>query len=320
MNDNNELICYCNNVKKSEVKKLIDSEPGIEFEELQKNLKAGTTCTACVLNLEDEFVKHTTTSIDRNNFKVLKNFFDGGIKQSLYRFIDFFSPSIPIVLKNYFPILLCKDLEIFIWVANYSNLYKSDKDIVDHVIKINFYNSYGKSIWNKKFILEKNKEIKVKIPTDLLKEDLNKEIIHGWVKLSKIAKKSGYRGTTRPQIQFVTNTASCTVHGQNVQMIKGGSHSFVLNSQSERQFLSFFNKSKKKINIELNLLQKNGDMSKLNTISLDSLSSTLYEVKLESMNIKRFESLTIIWSGSGSYKCHAIITDKQLERFSVDHQ
>ena len=183
-----------------------------------------------------------------------------------------------------------------------------------------FYNSYGKSIWNKKFILEKNKEIKVKIPTDLLKEDLNKEIIHGWVKLSKIAKKSGYRGTTRPQIQFVTNTASCTVHGQNVQMIKGGSHSFVLNSQSERQFLSFFNTSKKKINIELNLLQKNGDMSKLNTISLDSLSSTLYEVKLESMNIKRFESLTIIWSGSGSYKCHAIITDKQLERFSVDHQ
>ena len=61
-------------------------------------------------------------------------------------------------------------------------------------------------------------------------------------------------------------------------------------------------------------------MSKLNTIPLDSLSSTLYEVKLESMNIKRFESLTIIWSGSGSYKCHAIITDKQLERFSMDHQ
>ena len=52
MNDSNEIICYCNNVKKSEVKKLIDSEPGIRFEELQKNLKAGTTCTACEIKRE----------------------------------------------------------------------------------------------------------------------------------------------------------------------------------------------------------------------------------------------------------------------------
>lgn len=320
MNKSNEIICYCNNVKVIDIKKIIERNPRIRFEEFQKNLNAGTTCTACILNLEDEFVKYTSLIVKRENYITSKNFFEGGLKQLLYKLIDFISPSIPIVLINYFPILFCKNLEIFIWIANYSNLYKLDKNIVEHDIKIDFYSACGKLIWNKILLLEKNNEIKLKIPTELLKEDYDKEIIHGWIKLTKIAKKSGYRGTTRPQIQFVTNVASCAVHGQNVKKTSGGSHSFVLNFSSERQFLSFFNLGLNKINIEISLLKKNGTINKLNTISLDCYESILYEVKLESTNIKRLDIATILWTGEGIYKCHAIITDKNLTRFSIDHQ
>jgi len=317
---NDEIICYCNNVRVNDILKIISNKPDISFEDFQKLSNAGMSCTACILNLEDEFVSHTSNFTIQKKFFFKKNILNLSVKQLIYKFIDTLSPAIPIVIKNYFPIIYCKSLDIYIWVSNFSNLYKNNEGLVQHKIYVNFYNSLGKLIWKKFYLLEKNKEIRIKIPTDLLKTDSGMEVEHGWVSLTKAAKKSGYRGTTRPQIQFVSENASCAVHGQDIKPINGGSHSFVYNPDAERQFLSFFNIGKNKLELEINVLKKDGSVLKLDNISLNSLNSKLFEIKLDNLTINKFDSVLINWLGTGEYKCHVIIADKELKRFSIDHQ
>lgn len=315
-----EIICYCNNVRVKDILKIISDKPDISFEDFQELSNAGKSCTACILNLEDEFVNHTSDFTIKKKSFFKRNFLNLSIKQLIYKFIDTISPSIPIIIKNYFPIIYCKGLDIYIWVSNFSNLYKNDEGLVEHKIYVNFYNSSGNLIWNNFYLLEKNKEIRLKIPTDLLKTNSNLELEHGWVSLIKTAKKSGYRGTTRPQIQFVSENASCAVHGQDIKLINAGSHSFVYNPDAERQFLSFFNIGKNKLDLEINLLKKDGLIYKLNNITLNSLNSKLFEIKLDKFAINKFDSVLINWLGTGEYKCHVIIADKKLKRFSIDHQ
>jgi bacterioferritin-associated ferredoxin len=321
MNINSEeILCYCNDVKVNYIRKIIEEKPDISFNDLQDISNAGKNCTACILDLEDVFINRTASENLKDKNFLKKKFFKNGLKKTIYNFIDFISPSIPIVINNFFPVLFCRNLENFIWVANFSNLYEFDKNLVEHDIILFFYNTHGKLIWKKKFFLKKKTDLKIKIPTHLLKSQNDKEIEHGWLHLKKKAKKKGYLGTTRPQIQYITNLACCAVHGQDIKEIYGGSHSFVYNNNSERQFLSFFNIGSKATNLEIMLLKKEGAILNLFKISLDSLNSFLYEIKLEHLGINKFETINIRWSGLGMYKCHVIITDMNLSRFSVDHQ
>jgi bacterioferritin-associated ferredoxin len=319
--ENKNTLCYCNDVKYQDIENIIKKKPGIKFDELQKITNAGTSCTACILNLEDEFIKKTSSLPKKNKNFVINKFLKKNFKQIIYKIIDYFSPSLPIVINNYFPILNSKNLEIFIWLANYSNLYKnSDSEgLVDHNIIMLLYNSEGNLLWKKKFFLKRNSDLNIKIPTDLLKNEYRKKIEYGWLHIKKFGKKSGLRGTTRPQIQYLTSNASCAVHGQDIKLNNGGSYALVYNPNSDRQFLNFLNLGSKNLSINLTLLKKDGSIKDFNKINLKSLNSVFYELELDKMDIKEFEPIIISWQCVGVYKCHVIITDKLLTRFSLDH-
>ena len=315
-----DILCYCNNVKYKDISEIIKKRPGIKFDELQRITNAGIVCTACILNLEDEFINKTSFVPQKNRNFIIKKIFKKNLKQTLYKIIDYISPSIPIIINNYFPILNYKNLEIFIWLANFPNLYKNDVGLVDHNIILSLYNARGNIVWKKKCLLKINHDLNIKIPTDLLKDKTKKELDHGWLHVKKTGDKTGFRGTTRPQIQYLTDNASCAVHGQDVKFNKGGSHSLVYNPNSERQFLSFFNLGSKNLPISLTLLKKDGSIINIDKINLKSQNSLIYELELEKNCVKEFEPIVISWYGIGIYKCHVMITDKSLTRFSLDHQ
>ena len=314
------ILCYCNEVKFEDIAAVIRKKPGIKFDELQKITNAGTSCTACILNLEDLFIDKTSSFPQKNKSFFINKIFKNDLKQTIYKFIDYISPSLPIVLNNYFPILNYKNLEVFIWLANFPSLYKNDEGLVNHDVTLLLYNSRGSLVWKKKYLLKKNIDIKIKIPTDLLRNITKKELEYGWLHVKKIGNKTGFRGTTRPQIQYLTNNASCAVHGQDVRFNNGGSHSLVYNPNSERQFLSFFNIGSKNLSINLTLLKQDGSTKNLDKIDIKSLNSLFYELELDKMSIKEFEPIIISWKGVGIYKCHVMIVDKFLTRFSLDHQ
>jgi bacterioferritin-associated ferredoxin len=314
---NDKIICYCNNIKYSEINKILVKNPNIDFEKFQNLSNAGTSCSACLPRLENIFVEKSNKNQNFNYSTMTPKI--AGLKSSIYSFLDKMLPNFPVKLINYFPIIFKENIQTKVWVSNFGNLYKDQKNIVEHKIKINFFNSIGNIIWNYSCIVNKNENKIIDIPTELLKKLKDDPWSNGWLRVEKKSLSSGYKGTTRPQIQIISNKSSCSVHGQNIKINNGGFYSYVNNPKSEKQLLSFFNIGKKKINIKLDYLSQENEFINFDHISLNSLNSKIIEVKLDDKGFKEFDPINIKWSGIGHYKAHIYITDKKIERMSLDH-
>lgn len=314
---NDEIICYCNNINYSTITDILAKNPNIDFEKFQNISNAGTSCTACLPKLENIFVKKSNKKQSSNSLIITSKMV--GLKKSIYFLLDRMLPKLPVKLLNYFPIIYKENIQIKVWISNFGNLYKDQKNIVEHKIKMNFFNSTGNIIWKNNFTVKKNENKIIDIPNKLLEESENNSLSSGWLCVEKKSLSSGYKGTTRPQIQIITNNSSCAVHGQNIQVKDGGFHSYVNNPKAERQFLSFFNIGKNRANIKLSYLNQENEYISFGHLSLNSLNSKIIEVKLNDKGFKEFDPINIKWSGAGLYKAHIFITDKNLERISLDH-
>ncbi len=315
--NDDKIICYCNNVSYSKINNILCKNPNIDFEKFQNISNAGTSCSACLPKLENIFVEKSSQTQNLNSSIVKPKIV--GLKRKFYSILDNLLPKVSIKLINYFPIIYRENISTKVWISNYGNLYKDQMSIVEHRININFYNSTGNNIWNKNFIVKKNENKIIDIPIYLLKNPNNDFFNSGWLSVEKKSLSSGFRGTTRPQIQITSNNSSCAVHGQNIKVKNGGFHSYVNNPKSERQFLSFFNIGKKKVNIELSYLNRQNEYINFTDLNLNSLNSRIIELKLYDRGFKDFDPINIKWSGMGLYKSHIFITDKKLERISIDH-
>lgn len=314
---NDQIICYCNNIKHSVINKILVQNPNIDFEKFQNISNAGTSCSACLPKLENIFVEKSNKSQNFNYSTTSTKI--TGLKSSIYSFLDKILPNLSVKLINYFPVIFKENIQTKVWISNFGNLYKDQKNIVEHKIRINFYNSIGNIIWSHNCIVNKNENKIIDIPTKLLGKSKDSLWSSGWLRVEKKSLSSGYRGTTRPQIQIISNNSTCSVHGQNIKLNNGGFYSYINNPNSERQLLSFFNIGNKKINIKLDYLNQENELINFSHISLDSLHSKIIEVKLEDKGFKEFEPINIKWSGIGHYKAHIYITDKKIERMSLDH-
>jgi bacterioferritin-associated ferredoxin len=313
----NNLICHCNNVSYQAVDKILKSNPSINFETFQKESGAGTSCTACLPKLENEFINKSNL----NNFPILvkKSYDRLGLKKKLYNFFDSILPKVSFEIKNYFPIIYNHNIKIKIWISNYANLYQDDNKIVNHKLKFTLYNSIGQIVWKKNYFLKKNDNLIIDIPNELINQSSSDQLSSGWICLGKKSETPGFKGTTRPQIQILTDKSSCAVHGQNIHVRNGGSHSYVYNPKYERQFLSFFNIGKNKINLYLSYLNKDDKFVYLINFNLEPLNSKIIEIDLANANFNEFDPVIIRWEGKGLYKTHVFISDKNLERLSIDH-
>jgi bacterioferritin-associated ferredoxin len=319
LNNKKNLICYCNNITYEEISKILYENQNIDFETFQKKSNAGTACSACIPNLENEFIKLSNRKVSTNFLGEVKK--NKSFKEYVYDLIDKLSPNYSITLSNYFPIIYKEDIQIKIWISNFSNLYLNKDKIVEYKIKIKLFNSVGKKVWSQKFNLENNKNLIIDIPNNLINYNYNDKnnLSLGWLLLEKRSKSSGYRGTTRPQIQIISKKSSCAVHGQNIHSNNGGSHAYVYNPDAERQFLSFFNISNKDINLQLFYFDKNDKINLLKNFQLKSKHSKIIELSFLNKEFMKFDPINIIWKGSGLYKTHVFISDKKIERVSIDH-
>ncbi len=312
-----EIICYCNNINYSKISSILETNPNIDFEKFQNISSAGTSCSACLPKLENIFVEKSSQTNNINSSIIAPKIV--GFKKKIYSFLDNLFPNVPVKLMNYFPIIYRDNLKINVWISNFGNLYKDQKNIVEHKISLNFFNSLGKNIWNKNFLVKKNENQIIEIPIYLLNKSEDEMLGSGWLKVEKTSLSPGFRGTTRPQIQILTKNSSCAVHGQNIKIKDGGFHSYVNNPKSERQFISFFNIGKKKVNIKLSYLNRDNKFEIFNSLNIDPLNSKIFEVKLANKGFLEFDPINIKWEGVGLYKAHIFITDKNLERISIDH-
>ena len=335
--DDNQIICYCLELRKKDLLNALGTKPG-SFENFLNKTNAGTKCTACMLDLENFYIKNSSQLYNndknfsvKNNLKVFEN-----LKKKLYKFIDVFSPLITHNRTNVFPVLYresLKDresLKEIIWFSNYPNFFEKKDPEIDFVVKMKFYNKFGKEIWRMVKDLKSSQSWRQEIPTHLLKEgDKSKyELQLGLLIVSVKAKNFGIRGTTRPQVQILTSKASSAVHGQAANKIKhkheGGIIS-IYKPETEDQFISFINPLNIKTDLTINRLydplDNHVNIKIQKKVHIPPFGTYLHNITCAE-NIKPIKSgryFNINWFANGGLKAHLFICSKNFDRISVDH-
>lgn len=327
--DGDQIICYCMELRKKDLLNALNAESD-SFENFLNKTSAGTKCTACIPDLENFYIKNSGQLYNnhknfsfKNNLRVF-----GNLKKKLYKFIDAFSPLIAENRTNVFPVFYRESLKEIIWFSNYPNFFEKQYPEIDFVVKMKFYNKFGKEIWSIVKDLKSSHSWQQEVPTHLLKEeDKSKyELQLGLLVVSIKAKNFGIRGTTRPQVQILTSTSSSAVHGQAANKFKNkGGIISIYQPEIEDHFLSFINPSNAKTDLTINCpsdpLDNRTNIEIQKKVHIPPFGTYLHNVT-RAENIKSVKSggyFNIDWFANGVLKAHLLVCSKNFDRISIEH-
>ncbi len=323
--DESLFVCRCKEFQLSEMYRTLSENPELSFDRFLNSAELADRCTACLLDLEYYFIQlprdgSTSPEINRAQSNEDKIPF----RQKFYRFVDRLSPKRAIRLPNHLPVLFGENVQQWLWMANHQLDYNNTNAIPDFDVHLTMYNEDGDIVWRDTRPLLAGSEWREEL-TKHTPDRAGAEISAFWLDVTRCARSDGVRGTTRPQIEIVTPTSSCAVHGQAAGFSNGCPFELIHCPDEDRVFVSIINIASKPLDIELRYPEDPTENLKLpvrtTEITIPAKGIRLHEVVLNKHEQDAFRNrlFRFSWHGYGEYKAHVIVGSKQLDRFSIDH-
>ncbi len=322
-----EYLCPCFEVTSDSLDDLINENPGINYEDFLKKTKAGTKCTACLLDLEFQYVLRSKNKVRHFRFPLIDK--ESSLKQRIYKAFDRLTPLVPIRFSNVLPVIIKEEVVQWVLLANYSLLYKRGVTGSPMQVEIVVRNCRGEVKFREMYFLDGESHLRVNVSKYLKDDQLciqNDSFGIGSVDVIRVASKVGCRGTTRPQIEVEAPGGNCMVHGQAASSGKDyRNFSTIYRPDEDRIFLSIINADKIDILFQIifplnndNILE---DQKITDKILILAGGTGLYEINLTGELRESYKNkvLTIGWSSNGVKQVHVICASKSIDSFSIDH-
>ncbi|MGE0095636.1 MAG: (2Fe-2S)-binding protein [Alphaproteobacteria bacterium] len=321
-----EMICGCFNLTLRDLQTFLRANPDAGFDEMMWRTKAGTKCTACTLDLEYHYVatvreergadihKRAPVGIDRPALSG---------KAALYKIMDGISPDVAQPFINVMPVLTGCGIDEFVCIDNHSLLYEGKVCAPDMRVDLEVRDAEGRLRFRYDDLVRPETAIRVAVSEHL--PETKDGLGIGSVTIGRRAVQSGFRGTTRPQIEIVAPAAACALHSQAASRAPEGWFTCLFRPDDERIFFTAVSADDQEQTIEFTYPapDPSHDWScpESHVISLPPRGARLHELALPR---KRFEHLIgrpiqVRWRASGWHKVHAVCATPSLDRFSIDH-
>lgn len=305
-----QILCACYNVTLDRVKAMKKADTSLTFDELMRSTGAGTKCTACLLDLEYFFVSGEVPRDKTNRRKPTPK---QSFKRRIYDLIDSYSPKRPTVSRTVAPIVSGPGIEQYFWMANTPMLFDDDEfEATPHRIRYAVRDSSGRVCQQDDIRLGAGESARVNISKCLPSETTGPLAI-GTFDISLWSEIRGVRGTTRPQIEILTQTSACSVHTQGPFRTPFEAGMTVPNNpQDDRIFFAFMNPFPTTLTGRINLATGTAP------IQVQPHGATLFEMPRSGY---RSEGRTtfVSWKLDAGGKVYMLCSSKSLDRFSVDH-
>lgn len=327
------IICQCEDLTHSEMNRLLGTDPGMTFDDFLSRTGAGNTCTACLLDLEYEFVTFSTSSSGAAAFARItrRNRKAGSLKQRLYGFIDRFSPKIPAPLTDVIPILSAPDIQQNLIVSNQSLLFDDTFIAPDFEVGVVIRAADGREIYRTTRLVRSGETWRqdLSAPIAEIAEVRTGEVPFavGSALVRRRALRSGFRGTTRPQTEIIGSGGTSAVHLQGASFNTGGG--VVFDGRPEtRRFVSFVSLDKSPVEIEVGFPLPLGSGAHdfpsphSQRLRLPPNGAAIVEIPADARSAGSTEASPLIsvgWTGRGIYKAHGYNGDRALTRMAIDH-
>jgi bacterioferritin-associated ferredoxin len=325
----NEIICACFDLRREQLRTVLEENPGMSFDDLLDQTKVGTRCTACLLDLEYWYV-----SLPRGEGRVqaTRSPVGGGtdlsLKQRCYRWVDQRSPLAPMPLTEWMPVLVGKGIEQWVCIANHSLLYEGKECAPDFDVGIIVRDAGGRTTYSGKHPVERGASVRLNVSKFLalpVQEGRDLPLGIGSVEISRHARQPGCRGTIRPQVEIVTGVGSCAVHtqapgGQVEQWV-----ACMCRPAEERLFLSVVNPWNKPLDVEFAYpfaWEGAPDVvPAIMPVRIPPRGARLHEIRMPDPVVRQLNGqlFSVRWRAIGARKVHIFCASPNLDRFSIDH-
>ena len=330
--DMSAMVCACENFTRGDMRKYLTANPGVGFDTFLDATNTGQTCTACLLDLECDFVevgktvhpagKVATGAVSAKHESL-------SLKRRLYRLIDGLSPQVPVKLWEVLPVLYGNGMSQSVIIANHSLLFENELAAPPVNVTLTLRDPRGKVIFRDRQKVEKRTIFRREL-SGLLAEAAgntgSEEAFEiGSVIVTRQAASNGYLGTTRPQTELVGKTGCTSVHGNAARYNQGGEITFDARRDT-RRFLSFVSTDRNPADISVYypvpLYGGWQDMTPQETVTVPANGAALVEIPMNKIG-KEPEAgpnlCRVVWRGQGVYKTHAYNSDMALGHMSIDH-
>ena len=122
-------------------------------------------------------------------------------------------------MTHVLPVLKGTDLEEHLWIANHALDFAPKGEVPTWRIDLKVRDGEGRVTHSERRTLGPREVLSLRVSDHIPapKTDGTATLTAGSVEVTRLAHSAGWRGTTRPQIELLTPSASSTVHGQGVQ-------------------------------------------------------------------------------------------------------
>jgi len=328
ISDEENIICGCTSLSLAALRSRIAKNPSLTFEQLTAETGAGTKCTACLLDLEYHFVEAQRAPgagpiVNGDDDKSADTALS--LKQRVYRWLDRNSPMVPYPFTNTVPVVYGDGIEQWVWITNRSMLFEGNRCAPNMHIELILRSPNGKIVHVEKKDVVSETSWRYEVGAQLAKAcpPLQPgELGCGSVEIRRSGLSAGIRGTTRPQIEIVTQKAACAVHSQ--AMSGPGPHWFgcLYRPQYERMFFGMLNGVNRPQKVVIRYPMGIPGVDPVAHVErLPANGCVLHELKLpkDVATTLGDKAVTVTWLGESFHKLWAICATPNLDRFSIDH-
>lgn len=330
-----DVLCGCANMTYAMYRTLLQSRPDISFDEVLRRANAGDTCTACLLDLE----YHFADILARRPKSKTEGTVSGGamgntpesFKRRIYRFADGIAPVVPVRKVTQTPVLIGKNIEQWLWIANQRLLY-GETDVRHAPAPLRAAIVLRNETGHK--CVELNEQIDVGEVLNLnLSERLRTKGVQpgptglglGSVEIVVEATEPGMWGTTRPQIEILTPSSACAVHTSGAGANVRNDFTCLYRPVEDRLFAAIVNPCAHAITLwstyDVHESAESAAGALDDGVKIPAHGTWLKEITLPAQHheLATGRLVDLGWRMSDRHKLHMICASPNLDRFSIDH-
>lgn len=315
-----DILCGCAALSRSQARHQLDKSPEQSFDEFLRATNSGSTCTACMLDLEYFFVetprRERPTTFDDSRSVEAKI----PLKQLIYGMLDSFAWQLPYNRTNWMPVFYGAGFDQYLWMTNRDVLFGETDLTVDFIVKFAIRDETGKVLRREKFSLKRGQSRRVNLSEGMPSSDV---LRIGSIALDRFGRRPGLRGTTRPQTEIVGPSGASSLHFQAAGRRYSADIALCVTPNSEKVGFSAVNAGPDTVTIRLRYFgAQDGIKLKEEQFALPPFACRLHWVDLPEIGQSGATTSLVVlanYEGIGLSKMHLVIADADLGRLSLDH-
>ena len=301
-----EIVCGCFNLTRGDLER---AATGSNFEQFLEETRAGSRCTACLLDVEYLFVnapKNRTLTGGSRPVRQERR----PLKRRIYDVLDRIAPQIPFRLTNTIPLLSGSGIVERLWLVNQPMVFGKKVGVPPHRFALTIRDGEGRVTGREHHDVGCGESKVITFP----EVSSGTALSIGSVEISRWGLSPGVRGTTRPHFEVEAARSNTTLHIQGAAPDPEAWLTTIYSPGETRILFTAVNVAARPLLLDFDFAEERSAPMR---VEVPPFGARVIEPSAKQSEPGR--PLTYRYRGRGRGKIHVMAASPTLDRIALDH-